>query len=652
MVEIRAALGGPGQCRGRASFRDVRLEILATDPMSVGGISVDASVSGPPLDERVYSQFIEHLGRCIYGGIWAEMLEDRKFFFPVRPDYAPYGPGVEPTPANPYPILRTSPWEIISGGPNAVAMTTHGVVSGRHAVELAPGAAIRQRHLAVEAGRRYTGYVVASSAVRGARLTVSLEGAVGGLTGAAVAGDEPRRIPFEFTATGTVASAALALRADGAPVRVGAVSLMPADRVEGMRRDTVELLRRLRAPIYRWPGGNFVSGYDWRDGIGERDRRPTCANPAWTGIEPNDSGLHEFVHFCRLVGTEPMVTVDTGFGDAHSAAAELEYSNGDARTTWWGRKRADNGAREPFNIRYWCIGNEMWGTWQLGYMKPEHYFLKHNWVVETMRQTHPSFIAIASGNAGPWSEGMLKACAAHMDWIAEHFYCGDLPGDMSHVRQIPERIRQKAEAHRAYRASIPGLRDRPIPVAMTEWNYWYGPHVFGELGTRYFLRDALGFAAGFHEYARQSDVIVSAFYAQTVNVIGAIKTSRTRAAMETTGLALELYRNRFLGSPLRTETGHLLEAQALRSSDGRRLVVSVVNPWREELRVPLRVAGARIKGPGRAWRLSGPAPTSFNDPDQDPVVSVAEVGAVELGELRLAALSATIIEFPCAAAAN
>jgi alpha-N-arabinofuranosidase len=99
-----------------------------------------------------------------------------------------------------------------------------------------------------------------------------------------------------------------------------------------MRADTLAVLKELNAPLYRWPGGNFVSGYDWRDGIGDRDKRPPRTNPAWTGVEHNDFGIHEFIRFCRYLDTEPLVTVNTGFGDAYSAAAELEYSNGSTKT--------------------------------------------------------------------------------------------------------------------------------------------------------------------------------------------------------------------------------------------------------------------------------------------------------------------------------
>ncbi len=151
-------------------------------------------------------------------------------------------------------------------------------------------------------------------------------------------------------------------------------------------------------------------------------------------------------------------------------------------------------------------------------------------------EVDPNIFCISSGNPGPWSTGLLKQCVNHMDSIAEHFYCQERPDLLAHVLQIPGSIRSKAEFHRKAGAEMPNLRGHDIRIAMTEWNYWYGPHLFGELGTRYFLADALGIAAGVHEYAGQSDLIHSAFYAQTVDVIGAIKVSRRNAAFETTEL--------------------------------------------------------------------------------------------------------------------
>ena len=140
-------------------------------------------------------------------------------------------------------------------------------------------------------------------------------------------------MPLQFTAGADTDAGRLEITATGSgSFHVGTVSLMPADNVQGMRADTLELLKQLDAPVYRWPGGNFVSGYNWRDGIGDPDRRPPRKNLAWQGIEHNDFGLDEFMTFCRPLKTEPYITVNSGLGDSRSAVEEIEYANAPCRS--------------------------------------------------------------------------------------------------------------------------------------------------------------------------------------------------------------------------------------------------------------------------------------------------------------------------------
>ncbi|MBN2506257.1 MAG: alpha-N-arabinofuranosidase [Verrucomicrobia bacterium] len=596
----------------------------AAEPVAPGPrITVDAARAGEPMSPRIYGQFIEHLGRCIYGGIWAEMLEDRKFYHAVSADYRPYR-SLQNTA---FPVVGASPWRI-TGSAEGVTMDADKPFVGKHTPRIKAGSGLRQEDLGVTEGKAYVGYAWLKAAdAGGAGVEVFLQWGEGEGGRQAVAleaaGGEYRKLAFRFVAGATTDKASLGVVVRRGVVLLGTISLMPGDHVEGMRADTLGLLRELAAPIYRWPGGNFVSGYDWRDGVGDRDRRPPRTNPAWTGVEHNDFGMHEFIRFCALVQAEPWITVNTGFGDAYSAAAQLEYCNGAAETPHGGQRVA-NGAAAPFGVRYWGIGNEMWGAWQLGYMKLEHYILKQNWVVDKMRGVDPTILCISSGNAGPWSTGLLKGCANHMDFIAEHFYCQERSDLAAHVRQIPDAIRRKAEFHRRARRELRELEGKDIRIAMTEWNYWYGPHVFGELGTRYFLKDALGIAAGLHEFARQSDIIDSAFYAQTVNVIGCIKTSRRNAAWETTGLVLQLYRQRFGDVPLATTATGPLDAQAAWGKDRAVLTLGVVNPGLEALRVPLEVNGARLAGTGTQYTIAGTDPMAHNDPDLPPRVRIEQ----------------------------
>jgi alpha-N-arabinofuranosidase len=419
---------------------------------------------------------------------------------------------------------------------------------------------------------------------------------------------------------------------------------MPADNVQGMRADTLDLLRQLDAPVYRWPGGNFVSGYNWKDGVGDPDRRPPRKNPAWQGIEHNDFGLDEFMAFCRLVGTEPYVTVNSGLGDVASAVAEVQYANAPADRPG-GRVRAANGHATPYGVKWWSIGNEMYGGWQLGHVPLENYVARHNEFAAAMRAADPSVKLVAVGAVGPWTEGMLRNCAGHMDLISEHFYCGGNAGDLgAHVGQVPGEIRRIVAAHRRYREQVPSLRGQDIRIAMDEWNYNYGPDAYGEGGTPFHLKDALGIAAGLHEYFRQSDMVLMANYAQTVNVIGCVKTSNTAAVFDATGLALMLYRKHFGVTPVAVEAAAPLDVAAAWTADRKALTIGIVNPTMRPIEVPLQIAGANLKGSGRLWQIAGDDPMAHNAPGQDPPVKIEESPVKDVPRrLRVAPCSVTLM---------
>jgi len=635
-LQVNCLLGGWGLATGRAWYDDAALELLDTKELKPA-VAIDAGRVFEPLSPYIYGQFIEHLGRCIYGGIWAEMLEDRKFF------HAAGG--------------RESPWKPFGDGA-AVAMHTAAPLAGAHAVELRPSAGgvpagIAQNGLGLIAGKEYTGRIAVAGTGDTGPVTVSLVWGSGEnhrqrVEITSLSADYGKK-PFRVTAGATTDDGRLEISAaprPGGSVRIGAVSLMPADHVSGMRPDTLALLKELNAPIYRWPGGNFVSGYDWRDGLGDPDRRPPRKNPAWRGIEHNDFGIDEFMVFCRELGTEPLVVVNSGLGDAALAAAEVEYANGAADTPM-GRLRASHGRAEPYKVVWWGIGNEMYGDWQIGHMPLAQYVAKHNVFAKAMHAVDPALKFVAVGAVGAWSETMLANCADAMDLISEHFYCGPQKGLLSHARQIPDNIRRIAEAHRRYRASIPALAGKDIRVAMDEWNYWYGPHPYGELGTQYFLKDALGIAAGLNEYSRATDIIFMANYAQTVNVIGCIKTTKTAAAFDTTGLVLALYRARFGVLPVAVEGAPApLDVAAAWTEGYAALTLSVVNPTLSPATLALKLAGATPVSEGTAYVLTGPSPDACNVPGKPPQVTVATRAATLADTLRVPAASAVVFVFP------
>jgi len=614
-------------------------------------VMIDTTKVGATINPFIYGQFIEHLGRCIYGGIWAEMLEDRKFFFPVTAQYAPYHSLVNTA----FPVVGASPWQII-GAADSVAMTTKGVFVGEHSPVVRAGSGLRQRDLGLEKGRAYTGYLwLRADGARATDVLVRLiwgDGAAGEATTrvAAAPGEYVQRT-FSFVAGAGTNQGQLEVRTTDGDIVVGTVSLMPADHVGGLRRDTLALLKQLNGTIYRWPGGNFVSGYDWHDGVGDRDRRPPRKNPAWTGVEHNDFGTDEFIAFCREIGAEPMIAANTGFGDAYSAAQWVEYCNGKSDTLAGGW-RTRNGRAEPHAVKHWCVGNEMFGPWQLGFMQLSHYTLKHNLVAAAMLKVDPALSLVGVGDlerinrehdpeqvksGKTWSRGMLENCADSMALLSEHFYEGRLPWNtegraelLIHVMKLKDTIRRRAEGHRELQASLTQLKGRIVSIAMDEWNYWHRDYVYGELGCVYDQADALGVAAGLHEYFRQSDIIQMAFYAQTVNVIGAIKTTKTAAEMETTGLVLQLYREHFGQTPVKL-SGVVapLDMVAALTADGRKLTVAIVNPTPAPVEVPLELGGHRAAGPVTRWVIAAADERAHNTPGQPRVVDLVRTDGLD-----------------------
>lgn len=619
---------------------------------AVAEVSVDASQAREPISPYIYGQFIEHLGRCIYGGIWAEMLEDRKFYFPIPADAEIWKLTREQA-----RVLAASPWKV-AGPQGTVEMAKQDAWVGDHSPQInAPGAGtavgIYQEELGLVKGRAYVGYLYVAGEGKVAPVTISLSWGPGDADKAVQTiksvGAKYTKIAFKFTAGADSDNGKLAITTAGqGKLKIGCVSLMPADNVEGFRKDTLGLLQQLNAPVYRWPGGNFVSGYDWRDGLGDRDKRPTRTNPAWTGIETNDMGMHEFVRLCALIKAEPMIAVNTGFGDAYSAAAEVEYANGSTDTPM-GKWRAKNGVSKPFGVKWWCVGNEMWGNWQLGYMQLRHYVLKHNWVQEKMLQVDPTIKTVGSGDVGDggarsWTRGMLTSCADHMDLISEHFYCRSRDDIPQHVQQVPSNIKRIADAHRKLREELPSLKGKDVRIALDEWNYWYGPHVFGELGTRYFLKDALGIAAGLHEYFRNSDIIFMANYAQTVNVIGCIKTTKTAADFDSTALPLMLYRQHFGTIPVAVEhQAAPLDISAALTADKKALTVAVVNPTKDAAQLKLNLGSLKLAGKAQTWVIAGDDPLAYNQPGESRKVDIQDAGAADLaGVVSVKPLSVTL----------
>ena len=211
----------------------------------------------------------------------------------------------------------------------------------------------------------------------------------------------------------------------------------PQADANGFRKDVLGEIRQLAVPIIRYPGGNFVSGYNWLDGVGPKKDRPRVLERAWNSIETNQFGTNEFVTWCRLVGTEPMLAVNLGTGTPESAAALGEYCNVEKGTRWSDLRR-QHGYPEAHNVKYWCLGNEMDGSWQIGHMTAVEYGRKAADTARQMRIIDRSVQLIACGSSGPamatyleWDRQVLEECYQEVDAISLHLYYRNVDGDAS-----------------------------------------------------------------------------------------------------------------------------------------------------------------------------------------------------------------------------
>src|SRR5215467_10025720 len=315
----------------------------------------------------------------------------------------------------------------------------------------------------------------------------------------------------------------------------------------GFRRDVLDEVRSLSVPIVRYPGGNFVSGYDWLDGVGPATSRPTVLDRAWNSTETNQFGTNEFLAWCRAVGAEPLLGLNFGTGTPEKAAAFVEYCNVPSGTKWSDLRRS-HGVEPPWNVRRFCLGNEMDGNWQIGHMTAVEYGRKAADAARQMRAVDRDLQLVACGSSGPgmatyldWDRAVLEECYDVVDAISLHRYFGlnsdvvkdnarFLASNLEMERQIDE-VAAVCEYVRGRKRSA-----KRLWLSFDEWNVWYrqtggngrrekAPRLLEEI---YDLRDALVVGGALNSLLRHADRVRLACLAQLVNVIAPLFTDATR----------------------------------------------------------------------------------------------------------------------------
>ncbi|MFN7138886.1 MAG: alpha-L-arabinofuranosidase C-terminal domain-containing protein [Limisphaerales bacterium] len=209
------------------------------------------------------------------------------------------------------------------------------------------------------------------------------------------------------------------------------ILLQPTDHIGGVDPDVLRLLKQSKSSLQRWPGGNFVSAYRWRDGVGPREMRPTVPNFAWGGIEPNLFGTDEFIPFCRAIGAEPLICVNAGNGTPEEAARWVEYCNGSTNTPM-GQLRAENGHPEPYNVRHWEIGNELWGKWQVNWTTPQGNVDRYRQFSQAMLKVDPTIELYGCGTSpyhpDRWNNVLISSLGSSLKRITDHTLFGGVVG--------------------------------------------------------------------------------------------------------------------------------------------------------------------------------------------------------------------------------
>ena len=327
----------------------------------------------------------------------------------------------------------------------------------------------------------------------------------------------------------------------------------PRSDDRGFRLDVLELVRELGVTTVRYPGGNFVSGYDWRDGVGPVGARPTRLDLAWHTIEPNTFGTDEFADWCRAADVEPMLALNLGLGDLVSALRLVEYVNFPSGTTL-SEQRAANGHPEPHDVRIWCLGNEMDGHWQLGHLSASEYGDRAARAAAALRMFDDTLELVVAGSANAdmatfatWDREVLERTIDLVDLLSCHLYVyndGDLPAFLASSQRMDAFIEQIAATVAHVRAATRSSRD--VRISFDEWNVWnYRAHdaVAHGLGWEraprlledaYTLADAVVVGTMLLSLLDHCDVVASACMAQLVNVIGPIRTETDHAAWRQT----------------------------------------------------------------------------------------------------------------------
>ncbi|MCI0659926.1 MAG: hypothetical protein L0220_02520 [Acidobacteria bacterium] len=593
----------------------------AVEQSGTAAISIDATKVEGRLSPMLYGQFAEFMYENIKGGLHAELIRNRSF------EESPNNLGLSRYWER-YPDDRNDDyglsfhWDEHVAYPNT--KKTGGVING-HSLCVDVGSGVISRHglyqsrMPVGQGMDYRGYLWLKAEKYDGDVTVALEA---DLTGGEIyaeakinnIGGEWKKYEFILKSKKSDPLARLAILFNGqGRLWVDQVSLMPGDAVDGVRADVFEKVKALRPAFIRWPGGNAAQDYHWQWGIGLRDERATWINPSWKNeAEPGDFGTDEFIRFCRNVEAEPSITVNIeGRGaTAEEAAAWVEYCNGPASSNY-GSIRAKNGHAKPYGVKYWEIGNEIWGNWVRGHSDAETYARNFLRYVSRMRAIDPSIKFIAVGdNDLKWNRTVLQLAAREIDYLAIHHYYSrtEMKGNPQNLLARPlfyDRFYQ--EVKQLIGEFDPNHR---IKLSINEWGLDLPE------SQQYSILAALYGARLMNVFERNNSLIEMSAVSDLVNGWpgGIIQASRHGLFLTPIYLVNQLY-STHLGNELVAAKidNPVLDVVANRSAFGETLVIKAVNTdLTKALRTSINITGFRVSSAGVLESLTAGSLTAVN----------------------------------------
>ena len=418
----------------------------------------------------------------------------------------------------------------------------------------------------------------------------------------------------------------------------------PLSDERGFRRDVLDALRDQGYTAIRYPGGNFLSGYNWLDGVGPKEQRPRRRELAWQSTETNEFGTNEFIEWCRDLGAEPMLGANMGTGTIQSAADLVEYCNAPTGT-YYADLRAQHGYRDPHNVRYWCVGNEMDGPWQIGHLDAPSYGAKALEAAKMMKWIDPTIKTVLCGSSNDrmptypaWDRVALEHAWEKVDYLSIHYYAGNKENDTASYLASAIPFEHYVDTLDGTLRYVKALRrsSHDVYLSWDEWQVWYkGDPVEGAWGERphlaeeiYNLEDALVVAQWLNVFLRKSAVLKIACVAQIVNVISWLHTRPDGLLKHPSYYAFKLVSNLARGNALDVlvrapvaETAQYGGVPALDVSashdpaTGRGAVFVVNRSLSDTIVTDLVWQDGGAVQVGEAWQLAGTDPKAANSWD-------------------------------------